>query len=112
MDSNDRRDAVEAADATGMVAGEQLITNAETMLPLMASFPAEELREAVPAEHGAQGTIDRLQAELAKPAPSRAAIETHVNSLRSVSELEAIVANWFESPVVQRIIADLTQIGL
>jgi hypothetical protein len=113
MDNKDTRDAVEAADATGMVAGEELITNAQTLLPLMReAFPAEELRAAIPASHGAQETIGDLQAELAKPDPSRGAIEKHVNALRSVRELEAIVANWFDSPPVQRIIADLTQIGL
>jgi hypothetical protein len=113
MDSKDRRDAIEAADATGLVAGEELITNAETLLPsIRESFPAKTLRESVPASHGAQQTIGLLQAELAKPAPSRAAIEQHVGALRSVRELEATVANWFDSPAVQRIIADLTQIGL
>lgn len=113
MNTNDRRDAVEAADATGMVAGEQLITDAETVLPTMGeSFPAEELRAALPETHPAQKTISALQNELEKPAPNRTSIEQHVGVLRSVRELEATVANWFDSPSVQTIIADLTQIGL
>jgi hypothetical protein len=29
-----------------------------------------------------------------------------------VRELEAVAANWWDSPITQRIIADLTQIGL
>jgi hypothetical protein len=31
---DDRRDAVTSADATGMIAGEELITEAETILPI------------------------------------------------------------------------------
>jgi len=113
MDTNDRRNAVEAADATGMVAGEQLITDAETVLPTVSeSFPAEELLAALPQSHPARETIDALQSELEKPAPSRTSIEQHVGVLRSVRELEATVANWFDSPSVQTVIADLTQIGL
>jgi hypothetical protein len=102
MESKDRRDAIEAADATGMVAGQELIS----------SFPAAELHAAAGESHPARQTIGALQAELERPSPNRATIEQHVGALRSVRELEAIVANWFDSPVIQRIIADLTQIGL
>lgn len=113
MNTDDRRDAVEAADATGMVAGQQMITDAETMLPTMReSFPGSELRSALPQSHPAQETISALEGELEKPMPSRASIERHVGALRGVRELEAVVANWFDSPSVQTIIADLTQIGL
>lgn len=38
---NDVRDGVESADATGMIAGEELITQAETLLPLL-DRPEEE----------------------------------------------------------------------
>jgi uncharacterized small protein (DUF1192 family) len=100
--NDDLRSAVEAADATGMVANEEL---------LATSFPEEAMRAAAPSGESHE-TIDRLRAELAKPTPSRAALEGHVGRLRSVRELEAIVANWWDSPPVQRIIADLTQIGL
>lgn len=31
---NDRREAVTSADATGLIAGEELITEAETILPI------------------------------------------------------------------------------
>ena len=103
MDKNDDiRKEVEAADATGMVANQELL----------ASFPAEALRGAVPPSHRARESIDRLQGELAKAIPSRAALEQHVSALRSVRELEATIANWWDSPTTQRIIFDLTQIGL
>lgn len=103
MDKNDEiRGAVEAADATGMVANQELL----------ATFPAEMLHEAVPPKHGAHATIDQLQTELGKTAPSPAMLEQHVSALRSVRELEAVVANWWDSPITQRIVMDLTQIGL
>jgi len=98
----DRREAIEAADTTGMVANQELL----------ASFPAEALRAALPPSHAAHKSIDELQGELAKPAPSREALEPHVNALRSVRELEAMIANWFDSPITQKILFDLTQIGL
>lgn len=100
--NNDIREAVEAADATGMVANQELL----------ASFPAEALRNALPPSHGAHASIDRLRGELAKAAPNREALAQHVSALRSVRELEATIANWWDSPITQRIVADLTQIGL
>ncbi len=103
MDKNDEiRNELEAADATGMVANQELL----------ATFPAKSLHEALPESHDAHATIDQLQAELAKSAPNVAGLEQHVGALRSVRELEAVVANWWDSPITQRIVFDLTQIGL
>ena len=103
MDKNDDiRTEVEAADATGMVANQELL----------ASFPAEALRGAVPPSHHARASIDRLEDELAKGRPNRKSLEQHVSALRSVRELEATIANWWDSPTTQRIIFDLTEIGL
>ncbi|MGB6986003.1 MAG: hypothetical protein WBD74_08550 [Candidatus Aquilonibacter sp.] len=100
--NNDLREEVEAADATGMVANQQLL----------ASFPAETLHEALPPSHSAHATIDKLQGELGKTAPGPANLEQHVRALRSLPELEAVIANWWDSPTTQRIVLDLTQIGL
>ncbi|HTZ56311.1 MAG TPA: hypothetical protein VMB20_14790 [Candidatus Acidoferrum sp.] len=100
--SDDIREAVEAADSTGMVANQELL----------ATFPADALREALPPSHGAHETIDRLKTELGKTAPNPAALEQHVSALRGVRELEAVIANWWDSPITQRIVLDLTQIGL
>ncbi len=103
MDKNDEiREAVEAADATGIVANQELL----------ATFPAETLHEALPPAHRAHASIDQMQAELGKAAPSPATLQAHVSALRSVRELEAVVANWWDSPITQRIVLDLTQIGL
>ena len=93
-------------DDTGMVAGERLITEAETMLPI------EELHAALPDEHPAHATIDELHAEIQAPKPNPDAIAQRVGSLRALPELEATVANWWDHPVTQRFISYLGQIGL
>jgi|SRR5579863_7789326 len=107
------REAVTGADATGMIADEELITQAETVLPLARpSLPREELHAALPAGHAAHPAIDRLHAELQSPQPKHAAIEAHVSQLRAIPELEAIVGNWWESPSTQRFVWNISQIGL
>lgn len=103
MDKNDGiRNELKAADATGMVANQELL----------ATFPAESLHEALPASHDAHATIDQLHAELGKTVPDIAGVQGHVGALRTVRELEAVVANWWDSPITQRILFDLNQIGL
>ena len=98
MDKNrNLRDGIEDADATGLIAGEELITQAETELP-----------EA----HAEHATGDALHAELHKPAPDRGSVEQHVARLRLLPELEAIVVNWWDDPKVQRFFSDLGQIGI
>lgn len=107
------REGVTSADATGMIADEEVITQAETLLPLARpTLPREDLHAALPAGHDAHEAIDRLHAEVESSQPKRAAIEAHANQLRAVPELEAIVANWWESPSTQRFVWNLSQIGL
>ncbi|MEO6836712.1 MAG: hypothetical protein ABI231_12515 [Candidatus Tumulicola sp.] len=111
----DLREGIKDADATGLIAGEELITDAETLLPLLPerpSLPSEHLHATLPPGHAAHATIDRLSAEIDGSAPDRTSIETHVRHLRSLPELEATVANWWDSPVTQRFIWSLNQIGL
>ena len=100
--NEDRREAVEAADVTGMVANQELL----------ATFPAEELHDALPLKHPAHATIDAMHHELGSSAPNAAALKERAGALRSIQELEATIANWWDSPTVQRIVMDLTQIGL
>jgi hypothetical protein len=102
------RDAVTDADATGLIANEELITEAETR-PVL---PHADLHASLPAGHVAHGTIDALHAELKAPKPSRGAIETHVHTLRELPELEAAIANWWDDPRTQRFVLNLGQIGL
>jgi hypothetical protein len=108
----DLRKEVDAADDTGLVAGEELITQAETMLPLLQSLPREKLHAALPADHAAHAKIDELHTHLQSDTPDRGTVERHVNALRAIPELEAIVVNWWDSPKVQRFIAMLSQVGL
>lgn len=104
-----RRDAVTSADDTGMIAGEELITEAETVLP---TLPREDLHAALPSAHPAHATIDDLHAAVRQSAPDRAAIERHVGNLRGLPQLEAIVAKWWDDPRTQRFFGNLGQIGL
>jgi hypothetical protein len=105
-EKSNRRQGVEDADATGMVAGEELITQAETMLPIL------KLHDALPKEHRGHAAIDELHGELKRNAPDRGVVEGHVQRLKLLPELEAIVVNWWDDPRTQRIFGDLGQIGV
>jgi hypothetical protein len=109
------RDGIEDADDAGLVAGEQLITQAETVLPLLRlreSLPHRGLHAALPEEHDGHAKVDALHAEIHKPAPDRGSVERHVAHLRLLPELEAIIVNWWDDPKVQRFFGDLGQIGV
>ncbi len=95
--------------------GARIVANPARCVPSaksLASFPADALRAALPASHSAHKSIDQLQGELVKTALRREALAQHVSALRSVRELEATIANWWDSPATQQIVYDLTQIGL
>ena len=110
---DDLRKEIEDADDTGLFAGEELITQAETLLPLMRpSIPREDLHAALPEEHSGHPAIDELHGEVEAERPNRRAIEQHVGRLRAIPELEALVANWWDDPNTQRFVGDLGQIGL
>jgi hypothetical protein len=114
-EKSDLQKEIGAADATGLVAGEELITQAETMLPILRlerGLPRADLHAALPQDHAAHVAIDNLHAEVSKPAPNRQAVEEHVHRLRLLPELEAIVVNWWDDPKVQRFFGDLGQIGV
>ncbi|HEX3670832.1 MAG TPA: hypothetical protein VHT92_03910 [Candidatus Cybelea sp.] len=107
------RKEIEGADDTGLVAGEELITQAETMLPLLrtqAGLPVDELHAALPPDHDAHATIDKLHAAMQADPPDHELIHEHAGALRALPELEAIVANWWDDPKTQRFVAILGQI--
>ena len=111
--SGDLRKEIEDADDTGLVAGEELITQAETLLPLMRpSVPQEDLHAALPQGHAGHAAIDELHGAVEAEPADPDAIERHVGRLRAIPELEAIVANWWDDPRTQRYVATLGQIGL
>lgn len=110
---NDVREGITDADATGLIGGEQLITRAETLLPIAQRVPLpSDLHDALPQDHAAHATIDALNAELASDRPNAAAIEQHVGTLRGFPEVGDRVVTWWENPLVQRFVSDLGQIGL
>jgi hypothetical protein len=98
------REEITDADATGLVANEEFIAQTETLLPL--------LHGALPQGHEAHSTIDDLHKEVKDGAPDRPSIENHVAKLRSIPELEAIIANWWDNPQTQRFVWSLSQGGL
>lgn len=111
MSTEDVRKEVEGADDTGLVAGEELITQAQTLGPLLRpALPHADLHAALPEDHEAHDTIDALHAEIHKESPHGPTIEKHVDALRGFPELEAIVANWWDSPKTQRFIDVLGRI--
>ena len=111
--ADDLRKEIEDADDTGLVAGEELITRAETLLPLLrASVPREEFHRALPAGHAGHAVIDELHGAVEGRRPDRQTIERHVGELRAIPELEATVANWWDDPNTQRFVAAIGQIGL
>ena len=111
MSTEDIRKGVEGADDTGLIAGEETITRAETLGPLLRpALPHADLHAALPEEHEAHGTIDELYAEIHKESPHRPTIERHVDTLRGLPELEAIIANWWDAPNTQRFIDVLGRI--
>jgi hypothetical protein len=109
---DERRDGIEDADDTGMIAGERLITQAETFLPLGAGLPHEELHAALPHGHPAHETIDRLHAEVSGTSPNAAKIREHVGALGALPEVRARLMNWFEDSRTQAFIAAVDRIGL
>jgi hypothetical protein len=111
---DDLREGITGADATGLIAGEQLITQAETLLPVSQriALPSEELHNALPHGHAAHGTIDALDAELTSDRPNAAAIQEHAGALGAFPELRDRFVTWWEDPRVQRFISDLGQIGV
>jgi hypothetical protein len=99
MNRDNVRKEIEAADDTGLVAGEEIV-----------ALPLTELHAALPHEHHAHATIDALHAEIRKISPHRETIENHVGALRALPELEAVVANWWDDPRTQRFIDVLGRI--
>lgn len=75
-------------------------------------LPHDDLQSALGEGHPERATVERLRAELGSAKPDRAAIEEHVHRLRSIPELAAIVANWWDDPATQRFISNLSATGL
>lgn len=77
----------------------------------VAALPHDDLHAALPDDHPAHATIERLRSELASSAPNRQAVEQHLEHLRSVPHIKAAIAAWWDDPRTQRAFATLGRLG-
>lgn len=74
--------------------------------------PYDELRKRIGSDRDALQALDALRQHLEGPHQERATVEHHVDLLRRVRTLEAIIANWWDDPITQRWIKGITDAGL
>jgi hypothetical protein len=79
--------------------------------PAVPHPPYDELRTAL-GDDDAQGAVDALQAEMESPVPDAKAVERHASLLRAFPELEARIANWWDSPGTQSWLLAITNANL
>jgi hypothetical protein len=77
-----------------------------------APLPRDEMHAALGETHPERETVDALHAELGAERPDRGAITSHVSRLRSIPEIAAIIANWWDDPRTQQFLVELTGTGL
>jgi hypothetical protein len=75
-------------------------------------LPYEDLHAAIGPDEAARAQLDALRAHLERPQPDPAAVQTHVDALRGVRDIEARIAIWWEDPKTQLWIKGLTDAGL
>ena len=80
--------------------------------PSRPEFPYDELHTAIGSDAEARARLDALRAHVDHPTPDPVAVETHVDALRSVRDVEARIANWWDDPKTQIWIKGLTDAGL
>lgn len=80
--------------------------------PAIPHPPYDELRAALgtPSDHTAD--VDDLHTAMNAERPAPDHVRASVDRLRGVPELEARIANWFDSPRVQQWLFDLSETGL
>jgi hypothetical protein len=74
--------------------------------------PYDELRNRLRDDPAAARALDELQRHLHAPDPQPSTVKRHVDALRRVRDLEAIVANWWDDPVTQRWVKAISDAGL
>ena len=80
--------------------------------PVRPDLPYDELHAALGADPAARASLEALRAHVEQPAPDPAALQTHVDALRGVRDVEARIANWWDDPKTQLWIKGLTDAGL
>ena len=74
--------------------------------------PYDELRSALGDTPEHLAAVDDLHAAMNETKPQHARVRASVDRVRSIPELEARVANWFDSPSVQKWLYALSETGL
>jgi hypothetical protein len=83
-----------------------------TQRPRAPKLPYEQLADHVGDNPHARQTLDALHATLEDPHAERSHVEQHVELLRAVPALTAIIENWYDSPSTQSWLKTLADIGL
>lgn len=74
--------------------------------------PYDELRAALGDEPHGHAALDDLHAALSAPVPEADRVRSQAERLRGFPAIEARVANWIESPAMQRWLLILNDAGL
>jgi hypothetical protein len=74
--------------------------------------PYDDLRSAAGEDAEALAALDDLRASMNAEKPDPPTIAQHVDRLRGVKDAQAHVAEWYESPAVQRWLSQLSGTGL
>ncbi|MFN2460459.1 MAG: hypothetical protein ABR591_07210 [Candidatus Velthaea sp.] len=74
--------------------------------------PYDELRAALGDRPEGHAAVDDLHAAMNAPAPEPLHVRSQADRLRGFPAIEARIANWFESPAVQRWLSILNDAGL
>ncbi len=75
-------------------------------------LPLDDLKSALGEHPEGHAALDDLHAAMNDTAPRIVHVHAAVDRLRAIPEIEARVANWFDSPDVQRWIYALSETGL
>lgn len=74
--------------------------------------PYDELRSALGEHDEGNAALDDLHATLHEPEPRAHAVSASVQRLRTIPELEARIANWWDAPRTQNWLMILNDAGL
>jgi hypothetical protein len=80
--------------------------------PTRPELPYDELKAALGDDAVGKARLDALRAHVDHATPDPAEVQTHVDALRGVRDVEARIANWWDDPKTQIWIKGLTDAGL
>jgi hypothetical protein len=80
--------------------------------PPRPDLPYDELHAAIGSDAEARASLEALRTHVEHSSPDPSAVQTHVDALRGVRDVEARIANWWDDPKTQLWIKGLTDAGL